>query len=199
MTTTFAARGACASLHERSLLLAAQRDDRRATEELLRRYQPLLRATTHRVRLPVGVDRDDIAQEARIGLLRAVQGWQPERGAFPAFARRCVRNQILHALDSAGAEKHKLLSHAVSLDTASACDGRGDPEGVVLAHEQLAALAIAMRALTDWERVALHASLNEIPHARVAREHGVTPRAVTLAARRGRRKLASRTQLMQPA
>ena len=179
------------------MLLAAQRDDRCATEELLRRYQPLLRATTHRVRLPAGVDRDDIAQEARIGLLRAVQGWQPERGPFAAFARRCVRNHVLHALDSAGAEKHKLLSHAVSLDTAPACSGRGDPEGVVLAHEQLAALAIAMRALTDWERVALQASINEIPHREVAREHGVTPRAVTLAARRGRRKLASRTQLMQ--
>jgi RNA polymerase sporulation-specific sigma factor len=166
----------------------------------LRRYQPLVRATTHRVRLPAGVDRDDIAQEARIGLLRAVQGWQPERGAFAAFARRCVRNQILHALDSAGAEKHKLLSHAVSLDATPLCvGGRGDPEGVVLAHEQLAALAIAMRALTDWERVALQASLNEIPHREVAREYGVTPRAVTLAARRGRRKLASRTQLMQPA
>jgi RNA polymerase sigma factor (sigma-70 family) len=196
---TSAARGARASLHERSLLLAAKRDDRRATEELLRRYQPLLRATTHRVRLPVGVDRDDITQEARIGFLRAVQGWQPERGPFAAFARRCVRNQVLHALDSAGAEKHKLLSHAVCLDTAPACSGRGDPEALVLAREQLAALAIAMRALTDWERIGLRASLNEIPYGAVAREHGVTPRAVTLAARRGRRKLASRTQLMQVA
>jgi DNA-directed RNA polymerase specialized sigma subunit len=70
--STSAARGACASLHERSLLLAAQRHDRRAEEELLRRYQPLLRATVHRFRLPAGVDRDDIAQEARIGFLRAV-------------------------------------------------------------------------------------------------------------------------------
>jgi RNA polymerase sporulation-specific sigma factor len=197
--STSAARGACASLHERSLLLAAQRHDRRAQEELLRRYQPLLRATIHRLRLPVGVDRDDIAQEARIGFLRAVQGWRRERGAFPAFAQRCVRNHVLHALDSAGAQKHKLLSHAVSLDAAPEYSGRGDPEAIVLAHEQLAALAIAMRALTDWERIALQASLNEIPHGLVAREHGATTRAVTLAARRGRRKLATRTQLMQPA
>jgi DNA-directed RNA polymerase specialized sigma24 family protein len=100
---------------------------------------------------------------------------------------------------SAAADGGNPLTHAASLDAAPQYRGRGDPEATVLAHEQLAALAIAMRALTDWERTALHASLNEIPHRKVAREHGVTPRAVTLAARRGRRKLATRTQLTQPA
>lgn len=193
--TTSLVRGARASLHERWLLLAAQRHDRHAQEELLRRYQPLLRAATHRVRLPAGVDRDDIAQEAQIGFLRAVDAWQPQRGAFPAFAGRCVRNQILHALDSAGAQKHKLLSHAASLDTTQLSGGRGDPEATVLAHEQLATLTRGMCALSDWERTALHATLNAIPHREVASEHGVTSRAVTLAARRGRRKLATRTQL----
>jgi RNA polymerase sporulation-specific sigma factor len=199
MSTTSPARGARASLHERWLLLAAQRHDRGAQEELLRRYQPLLRATVHRLRLPAGVDRDDVAQEAGIGFLRAVDGWRPERGTFPAFARRCVRNHVLHALDSAGAEKHKLVSHAVSLDAAPQYGRQGDPEAAVLAHEQLAELVLAMRALSDWERIALQANLNGIPHGEVAREHGVTPRAVTLAARRGRRKLAGRTQLVQPA
>lgn len=184
-----------ASLHERWLLLAAQRQDRHAQEELLRRYQPLLRGAVHRVRLPAGVDRDDIAQEARIGFLRAIDGWQLQRGAFPAFGGRCVRNQILHALDSAGAQKHKLLSHAASLDTTPQHSRHGDPEATVLAHEQLAALTLAMGALSDWERTALHATLNAIPHREVASEHGVTSRAVTLAARRGRRKLATRTQL----
>jgi RNA polymerase sporulation-specific sigma factor len=193
--TTSHVRGACASLHERWLLLAAQRQDRHAEEELLRRYQPLLRAAVHRVRLPVGVDRDDIAQEARIGFLRAVAAWQPGRGAFPAFAGRCVRNHVLHVLDSAGAQKHKLLSHAVSLDAAPEHSRYGDPEATVLAHEQLAALTRAMGALSDWERIALHATLNGVPHREVASAHGVTPRAVTLAARRGRRKLAARTQM----
>jgi RNA polymerase sigma factor (sigma-70 family) len=199
MTTPSAVRGARASLHERSLLLSAQRHDRHAQEELLRRYQPLLRATTHRFRPPAGIDRDDITQEARIGFLRAIHGWQPDRGPFAAFARRCVHNQVLHALDSAGANKHKLLSHAVSLDMTPACTGAGDPEAVVLAREQLAALAAAMSALTDWERTALHASLNGIPCGDIACEHGVTPRAVSLAARRGRRKLAACAPLMQPA
>jgi RNA polymerase sporulation-specific sigma factor len=195
ITTSAAVRGGRASLHERWLLVAAQRHDRRAQEELLRRYQPLLRATFHRFRLPAGIDRDDVAQEALIGFLRAVEAWRPERGAFAAFARSCVRNGVLHALDAAGAEKHKLLSHAVSLDTTLEYSRHGDPEAAVLAREQLAALAVAMRALTDWERTALHASLNEIPHGHVARAHGATTRAVTLDARRGRRKLATHTQL----
>ena len=37
----------------------------------------------------------DIAQEARLGLLRAIRAWQPARGPFPAFAALCARNQAL--------------------------------------------------------------------------------------------------------
>ena len=110
-------RGQIASLHERALLLAAQHDDRPALEELLRHYEPLIGAIVARLRLPCGCDRGDIAQEARLGLLRAIRAWQPPRGPFPAFASRCARGQALKALDTAGARKHQLLSRARSLDS----------------------------------------------------------------------------------
>ena len=109
-------RGTTASLHERALLVAAQHDDRRAVEELLRRYEPLIGAIVARLRLPCGCDRGDIAQEARVGLLRAIRAWQPARGPFRAFAARCARGQALNALDTAGTRKHQLLSRAQSLD-----------------------------------------------------------------------------------
>ena len=95
------ARGHVASLHECALLHAAQRDDRRAQEELLRRYEPLIRATVHRLRLPCRCDCSDIAQEARIGLLSAIRAWQPTRGPFRAFAARCAIAQVIKALDTA--------------------------------------------------------------------------------------------------
>jgi RNA polymerase sigma factor (sigma-70 family) len=104
-----------ASLHERALLRAAQDDDRSALEELLRGYEPMIGAIVARLRLPAGCDRADIAQEARLGLLRAIRSWQPLRGPFRAFAARCARNQALSALDIAGTRKHQLLSRARSL------------------------------------------------------------------------------------
>jgi RNA polymerase sigma factor (sigma-70 family) len=103
------------SLHERALLRAAKNDHRPALEELLRGYEPMIGAIIAPLRLPVGCERADIAQEARVGLLRAIRSWQPERGPFRAFAARCARNQALRALDAAGARKHQLLSRARSL------------------------------------------------------------------------------------
>jgi RNA polymerase sigma factor (sigma-70 family) len=89
-----------ASANQRALLLAAQNDHHPAQEELLRRYEPLIGAIVARLRLPGGCEPADIAQEARLGLLRAIRAWQPERGPFPAFAALCARNQALRALDA---------------------------------------------------------------------------------------------------
>jgi RNA polymerase sigma factor (sigma-70 family) len=105
-----------ASLTERALLMAAKNNHHSALEELLRRYEPLIGAIVASLRLPCGCDRADVAQEARLGLARAIRAWQPARGPFPAFAARCARNRALRALDAAGARKHQLLSLARSLD-----------------------------------------------------------------------------------
>lgn len=205
--TTFAARGPAASLHERALLLAAQRGDRRAQEELLHSYEPLVRATVRRLRLPVRADGEDIAQEARVGLLAAMRAWRPDRGPFCAFAARCVRNQAMKALDTAGAEKHKLLCCALSLHSApiglpdpedqdafpyelDVPSRMAQPETTVLAREQLAAVCSRLTVLTHKERVALSGMLNGRSHRELADAQGVTPKAVSLALRRARDKLA---------
>ena len=205
--TTFTARGAAASLHEHALLLKAQHGDRCAQEELLHLYEPLVRATVRRLRLPPRVDRDDIAQEARVGLLAAIRAWRPDRGQFSAFAVRCARNQAMKALDTAGAEKHKLLGCALSLHSApigmpdpedqdafphelDVPSSMAQPEATVLAREQLAALCAGLTMLTRKERVALSGTLNGRSHRELADAQGVTPKAVSLALRRARDKLA---------
>ena len=208
------------------MLRAAQHDDSRAYEQLLERYSPLLNAAVYRWRPPGGLGRDDLAQEARIGFLRAVRRWQPDRGPFAPFARRCVHNYLLHALASAWAEKNWVLTgagrlHAADvdhwrdqhryIDSSDGCgwqpnggdraleDRRCDPEATTLGREQLARVGAAMRALTEWERLALSATLAGIPHRELAVEHGVTAKAVTLAVRRARHKLAERAGDGEPA
>jgi RNA polymerase sigma factor (sigma-70 family) len=218
--TTSTARAACGSLDERSLLRAAQHHDWAAHEQLLERFRPLLDAAVHRSRLPDGLDREDLAQEARIAFLRAIARWRPERGPFPAFARTCVRNYVLNVLAAAGAGKHQILSHAHAItgpdpgdwqDQHAAIDhfawrcdnerplvGQGaDPEAVVLAREQLESVRVAMRSLTAWEQTALKAAVNGVSHRQIALEHGVSVRAVTLAVRRGRHKLSERARCAQ--
>lgn len=65
---------------------------------------------------PPGGECEDLAQEARIGLLAAIRARQPQRGPFPAFAARCVRNQALPAVKAAAQRKHQFLTRAISLN-----------------------------------------------------------------------------------
>jgi RNA polymerase sigma factor (sigma-70 family) len=201
------------SLHLRALLEAAQSEDRRAVEELLRRYEPLVGAVVARMRPPYGCDKEELAQDARLGLLGAIRAWEPERGPFGAFAARCARGQVIKALDRAGARKHQLLSRAVSLDPPSSRWAAGEvstvslydvipsgsrlgqPVAVLLAREELDRVLAALPVLTARERAALTGVLNGKSHQQLAAEQGSTRKAVALALRRARRKLAAEEPL----
>jgi RNA polymerase sporulation-specific sigma factor len=196
----------------RRLLDAAQRGDPRAQEELLRRYEPLVQRVAWKLRLPRGCDREDLAQEARVGLLAAIRAWRPGRGPFPAFADRCATNQALLALQAACTHKHQVLSLAISLDSphehsaspahggrapalldtlANPPDTRADPEARLLVLEQLASVLRALPTLTPSERAALAIALNGHSYTRLAPTLGGTPKAASQAAYRARRKLAA--------
>ena len=172
------------------LLEAAQQGDLGAQEELVRRYEPLVQRVVWKLRLPRGCEREDLAQEARVGLLSAIRAWRPERGPFPAFADRCVTNQALLALQAACAHKHQVLSLAASrstrhrerhgnpaddgrapalLDTLAARrDTRTDPEESLLVHEQLTSVLRALQTLTESERAGLAMALNGQSYKRLA-------------------------------
>jgi RNA polymerase sporulation-specific sigma factor len=196
----------------RRLLRAAQRGDLGAQEELVRRYEPLVQRVVWRLRLPRGCDREDLAQEARVGLLAAIRAWRSERGPFPAFADRCVTNQALLALQAACAHKHQVLSLAISLDSpqersaspvadgrapalldtlAAPRDPRADPEARLLVLEQLTGVLRALPALTPSERAGLAMALNGQSYKRLSPTLNGTPKAASQAAYRARRKLAA--------
>ena len=135
----------------------------------MRRYEPLVQRVVWRLRLPPGCDREDLAQEARLGLLAAIRAWRPERGPFPAFADRCVSNQALLALKAAAARKHQVLSLAASID--SPHDGHANPSDDRRAPALLDVLAARRDTCTDPElRLLVHEQLVE-PRARPPRAH----------------------------
>jgi RNA polymerase sigma-B factor len=72
--------------------------DRRAREVLIERYLPLARAFALRFRHssePV----DDLIQVAYVGLIKAVDRWEPERGlAFSSYAVPTVLGELRHHL-----------------------------------------------------------------------------------------------------
>jgi RNA polymerase sporulation-specific sigma factor len=195
---------------QRRLVEAAQQGDRTAIEQLLRSYDLLVWRVVWSLHPPPGCEREDLAQEARIGLLAAIRAWQPQRGPFPAFAARCVRNQALLAIKAAARHKHQFLTHAISLnyeyggdatgpgepgalsllDAVPSTDTRTDPEARLLLNEQLRSMVRTMPSLTQSESRALAGMLDGRSHAELGPAIGGSTKAASHAVDRARRKLA---------
>src|SRR5207237_4187787 len=131
--------------------------DTRAAETLLSRYRNFARMKARSYFL-AGADRDDILQEAMIGLYKAIRDFQPDRQAsFRAFADVCITRQLITAIRSARCRKHQPLNSYVSLskpleaeedhDRALLDVLQGpwvlDPAEVVIATEDLGAINAA--------------------------------------------------------
>ena len=89
-------------LVERKLLRAAQRGEERARRRLVELHGGLVRSVAFRYR-DLGLPLEDLVQEGSIGLLEAIDRFDPARGAsFATYARWRVRRAITHALTNNG-------------------------------------------------------------------------------------------------
>jgi RNA polymerase sigma factor (sigma-70 family) len=85
-------------MQQRELLEAARRGDGGARERLVRSCLPLVRAVARRYR-DFGLPLDDLVQKGTIGLLEAIDRFDPERGiAFETYVRFRVRRAVTAAL-----------------------------------------------------------------------------------------------------
>jgi RNA polymerase sigma factor (sigma-70 family) len=86
------------AVRERKLFRAARRHDRGARERLVVSHLGLVRAVASRYR-NLGLPFDDLVQEGALGLLNAIDRYDPCRGTdFESFARFRVRRAIRNAL-----------------------------------------------------------------------------------------------------
>ncbi len=85
--------------------------DERAFGELARRYRGLIVFVTRRA--PSGLSRDDLRQEALIGLFEACHAHDPSKCAFAQMAGACVRHRVWRAQLHARRAKHRVLDGRV--------------------------------------------------------------------------------------
>jgi RNA polymerase primary sigma factor len=82
----------------RKLIRAARRGDRGAQDKLVRSHLPLIRSVARRYR-GYGLPFDDLVQEGALGLLEAIDRYDPARGSdFVPFARFRIRRAMRNAL-----------------------------------------------------------------------------------------------------
>ena len=198
-----------ASAHERWLLTAAQQDDHRAQEQLVRRYEPLVRAATrHRPSRHARrrTDREELAQIARSALCRAIRTWQPGRGPFRSYAHACVHNSVLNETLAAGTHRRQVLATALSIHSPDAQvplfhrwlkldpakqhpELLPDPAAVVLVRGELAAIRSHLTRLTARERRLLAGALNDHTQQQIADQEDTTRPAINCAITRLHAKL----------
>ena len=111
-----------------------------------------------------GADADDVLQEARIGVLKAIRDWRPGHEVpFEGFAYMCARRQVITGLKTARRGKHRVLSDATSLSLRIGEDETDgtladlipsgiDPERMTIAREQVREMLENARDLTPFER-----------------------------------------------
>ena len=199
---------------ERRLVLAAGRGDAGAQAELLHAYEPMVRHLAHRFYLPGG-EPQDLAQQARIGVIDAARTWDPSSGVpFSSFAWLCATRDVQMLIATARAHKHEILTRAarlghlarhtdgVTLELApSALPGTPlavgrrdeDPLARAIAREQLRHIVARVRTLSDLERDALGLAASDYSYRQIAERLHVGVRAVNNALQRARGKLGEPT------
>jgi len=176
-----------------------------ALTALLELYRPLARARARSYFL-VGADRDDVVQEAMIGLCKAIRDFDPDRHiAFRTFAEVCVTRQILTAVRTASRHKHAPLNDSQPIAAASGSLGQGartphegvlaagnDPADLVVSRERLHALQCHVdEALSDFEVRVLRLHLEGRPQADIAAVLHRSSKSVDNALQRIKRKLSA--------
>ena len=93
-----------------------------ATDDLVREFEFVCQSVVNRYFPPPGLSRDDLLQEARIGLMEALRGYQPDHGAsLKTFVYLAVEREVITAIKTATRQKHEPLNKAVR--SAAGADG----------------------------------------------------------------------------
>ncbi|HLY93709.1 MAG TPA: sigma-70 family RNA polymerase sigma factor [Gaiellaceae bacterium] len=143
-------RTSAPDINDEQLVVRARAGDSAAARLLVERHLPLVRSVAARY-CEFGLPFDDLVQEGSIGLLGAIERFDPERGAaFPTFARWRIRRAITHALTEKG-HLLRLPKHVVErrrlIETTSTrvavASGHHPSQAEVAAATGLAAAAVA--------------------------------------------------------
>lgn len=113
---------------DEQLAAAARVGDRNAERELVQRFESMARFIASGYFL-AGGDRDDLRQEARLGLFKAIRDYNESAGLFAAFARICITRQVITAIKTDTRQKNRPLNTAVRV---LAGDEDGDIDAVDL-------------------------------------------------------------------
>lgn len=104
----------------------------KSLETILEEYKDIVRAKSD-LYFIIGGDKDDIIQEGMIGLVKAYNSFDEEKGAsFKTYASLCIERQIINAIQCAGRKKNLPLNAAVEIPEDKSAGPLSNPEDAAI-------------------------------------------------------------------
>ena len=180
---------------DEQLWLASQNGDSEALRHLITRYDRLATSLCGSY-CAAGMEREDLLQEAYLGLLKAIRSFQPEKGIpFSAFAGLCMKRQLISAVRRQNTGKNRLFHNSVSLEESEISSLPTDwqqigPEAAVILEEESRGMREQVIALlSPLEKETLQLYLKGFSYEEMAKKLKCPEKSVDNALQRIRRKL----------
>lgn len=184
------------------LLSYAKEKNEDAIHILYQKYEPLILSRARKFDSSlnsIGLDRNDLIQEGRLGFLNAIDLYDPNQETlFYTYAKASIEKRMLSAITAGKRQKHRILNESLSLegedDSFSLIDilsNEGDnPEHKLLSIEATNQLLLKMHSrLTTLEGQVFELKLNGFSYREIASILDREPKNIDNALQRIRSKL----------
>lgn len=169
-----------------------------AIQEIFSSFKSILQLKTNY--FFYGGDKEDVLQEAMIGLLKAINAYDENKNAsFTTFAILCIKRQIITAIKSSNSGKNKILNMAMySPETEDnsniAYETKSfnfyNPEEIYLSKERFRLLNQYLKNnLSKMENEIFEYMLSEMTYTEIAKKTGRDPKSVDNSIQRIKKKL----------
>ena len=188
-----------ANLSTEEIASLAAAGDKAAMDFLIQEYRYLVSAIARGFFL-FGGDSDDVMQEGMIGLFKSIRDFDAKKTVcFDAFARLCIKRQIMTAVKTANRNKNKPLNSALSLQDAEdvvtsspGFDDTDNPETILIEQEDASFITHQVtEKLSSFEQKVLKLYLSGKTYTEISRELNKEPKSIDNAIQRIKKKLAS--------
>lgn len=184
------------------LIHKAQQGDETSLQEVFEDFNNIIHFSVKKFFI-AGGDKEDVIQEARLGLLKAINYYKVDKNAsFKTFAVLCIKRHLISAIKSSNSGKNKILNSALSACAEEDRLNYGDyhvlgstasyhnPEEIYLEKEKYNDLMKYVKInLSKMEKELFEYILLEMTYIEIAEKTGRSSKSVDNAIQRIKKKL----------
>ncbi|WMJ22410.1 sigma-70 family RNA polymerase sigma factor [Paludicola sp. MB14-C6] len=142
-----------------------------------------------------GIDKDDLKQEALMGLFNAIRSYKQDRNAsFNTYANHCIANRLKNFLAASSTNKAQVLNRSIPIEEVESYKflekQPTNPESIFIQKESYQSLVESMNSvLSNLEREVMNLYLCGCDYRLIASKLNSSQKTVDNALQRARRKL----------